>query len=164
MRSDMRDEDIALLNEIYNKYKNIIYYWIRRKACNPSHFDDIFQEVMIRIYKSIKNYDIKHGALKNYIRAITYNTVADYYRKNDISNIIVNTEIVIEAPGYDHTKELIDLQIDLTPFEYDLFVSYYVMGMTKRAIAKDFNLKYGTCRNRLKDLEVKLNSLYNKDK
>lgn len=160
--SDFKDDDITLFDEIYNKYKNIIYYLIKRNAYDKSHYDDIFQEVMMKIYKSIKNYDATKGSIKNYIRSITINCINDYYRKDKEHNVIVNSDVVNSISNIESKDLVIDLEHDLTPFEYDLFVSYYVMGMSKRAIAKDFNIKYSTCRNRLKDLEVKLNNLYNK--
>ena len=164
MNNDLKDDEVTLFNDVYNKYKNIIYYWIKRKVNNPAHYDDIFQEVTMKIHKYIRCYDVKRGSLKNYIRVITFSVINDFYRRNKNSNIILDDDLVNRKAITNNKNVLFDLEHDLTPFEYDLFVSYYVMNMSKKAIAKDFGLKYSTCRNRLKDLEVKLNSLYNKSK
>ena len=83
MNRDYEESDLALFNEIYFKYKNIIYYWIKRKTSNSKDYDDIFQETTMKLYSSIKSYDINRGSLKNYIKVITDSCVCDYYRKSD---------------------------------------------------------------------------------
>ncbi len=161
---DIPDKDLDLFNEIYTEYKNIIYYWIRRKTSDRSSYDDIFQDVMMKIFRSLKNYDVTRGSIKNYIKVITFSCVTDYYRKFGKNKPIINDDVILSVSddSYIRETEIIDLEHDLTPFEYDLFVERYVMHMSKREICKDMGLKYTTCRNRLKELDDKLNKLYNK--
>ena len=72
---------IEILIDEYGKLiYGVIKYTIKNKI-NESDFEDIFYEVIMKIWDSIFQYDEEKGALRNFIISITKYTTIDYIRK-----------------------------------------------------------------------------------
>ncbi len=83
------DEEILILYKnreqealkiLINRYTTSLYNFTARLT-NRNDAPDIVQEVFIKIWKNIRNFDSKKASFKTWIFTITKNTVTDFLRK-----------------------------------------------------------------------------------
>ncbi len=75
-------KDPEALSYIIDRYKNKLEKYIsRRTNANLHDREDILQEIFIRIYRNINDYD-NSLIFSSWIYRITHNYIIDWYRKN----------------------------------------------------------------------------------
>lgn len=67
--------------EVWEEFSSVILVFIRRRVSNPSHIDDILQDVFIKIHRNIDTLGDR-VKIRSWIFQITRNTIIDYYRKH----------------------------------------------------------------------------------
>lgn len=65
-----------------NQYRRYIYSIIHRMKIRPSDADDVYQKVVVKLWKKLPEMDLhKMDYFRGYLAAVVRNTVNDYYRK-----------------------------------------------------------------------------------
>ena len=86
------DEEIILLYKngqreafkgLINRYTSPLYNFIARIA-DRNNASDIVQEIFIKVWKNINNFDSKKASFKTWIFTIARNTATDFLRKKKI--------------------------------------------------------------------------------
>ena len=123
-----KNDDLKLFNNIYHKYKDIINYWIATRVKEKSHHEDIFQEVLLKLYTHVREYDISKGNLKNWIYTITTSCIRDYYKTyiNKEGKNYIDDLSVLRDETYDEHTKMRDIKHILSSYEYDIFVCYFI--------------------------------------
>lgn len=80
------DGDEASFNKIVNKYKHRIYWHARRMTGNHLDADEVVQEVLIVLYKKLKDFQFK-SSLYTWIYRIVSTRSLNYLRKRSLKNI-----------------------------------------------------------------------------
>lgn len=75
--------DETALKELIEKHTPQIYNFVRRFV-NANEADDITQEVFIKIWKNLKNFNKDKSSFKTWIFTIARNTIIDFLRKRKI--------------------------------------------------------------------------------
>jgi RNA polymerase sigma factor (sigma-70 family) len=95
-------------------YKNFIYSIIKTMGINETDADDIYQQVLVRIWKSIKNFNAKQkkGSFRSWIYKITQNTTLTFIaksstKKSKMAEIQLDVEDKVHSPEID---QIIDEQ------------------------------------------------------
>lgn len=70
--------------EFHSYYKKFIYSIIIKMGINESDCDDLSQKVLLKIWKSLPNFDYnqKKGSFRNWLYTITKNTVLSFVSAN----------------------------------------------------------------------------------
>jgi len=76
-----RAGDGAAWEEIVQTYTRRIYNLAYRFTSRADAAEDLTQEVFIRVYRSLNQYDPKQGDLQNWLMRLARNLVIDDYRK-----------------------------------------------------------------------------------
>jgi len=76
-----RTGDGAAWEEIVQTYTRRIYNLAYRFTSRPDTAEDLTQEVFIRVYRSLEQYNPKQGDLQNWLMRLARNLVIDDYRK-----------------------------------------------------------------------------------
>ena len=76
-----RAGDGAAWEEIVQNYSRRIYNLAYRFTSRADTAEDLTQEVFIRVYRSLEQYDPKQGDLQNWLMRLARNLVIDDYRK-----------------------------------------------------------------------------------
>ncbi len=121
---------------------------------NRMDADDVTQEVLIRIWKHLDNFEIK--AAKQWIMKTTHNLCLDYLRKrqrtlNREYSIDDEEAIMIEAPAYLNDPEIsvrremlktkiIESVNKLPETLKNIFVMYELQGFRYREISNEMNI------------------------
>ena len=73
--------DAGAWEEIVQRYHRRIYNICYRFAGSSDDAQDLTQEVFIKMYKTLKTYDLDKGALMTWVTTITRNLLVDHFRK-----------------------------------------------------------------------------------
>ena len=76
-----RAGDGAAWEEIVSNYSRRIFNLAYRFTSNVSAAEDLTQEVFVRIYNTLEQYDPKQGNLSNWLMRLARNLIIDDYRK-----------------------------------------------------------------------------------
>ncbi|MFS8084127.1 MAG: sigma-70 family RNA polymerase sigma factor, partial [Acidobacteriota bacterium] len=76
-----RTGDGAAWEEIVQTYTRRIYNLAYRFTSRADSAEDLTQEVFIRVYRSLEQYNPKQGDLQNWLMRLARNLVIDDYRK-----------------------------------------------------------------------------------
>ncbi len=81
------DGDESSFNKIINKYKDKIYWHARRMTGNHLDADEIVQEVLLVIYKNLKNFQFK-SSLYTWIYKITSTRSLNFLKRRKIKELL----------------------------------------------------------------------------
>ena len=74
--------DAAAWEEIVQRYNRRIYNICYRFAGSGDDAQDLTQEVFIKMYRTLKSYDLDRGAFMTWVTTITRNLLVDHFRKS----------------------------------------------------------------------------------
>jgi RNA polymerase sigma-70 factor (ECF subfamily) len=73
--------DASAWEEIVQRYSRRIYNICYRFAGSADDAQDLTQEVFIKMYRTLKTYDLERGALMTWVTTMTRNLLVDHFRK-----------------------------------------------------------------------------------
>ncbi|HVF49211.1 MAG TPA: sigma-70 family RNA polymerase sigma factor [Pyrinomonadaceae bacterium] len=76
-----RAGDGAAWEEIVSTYSRRIYNLAYRFTSRTDDAEDLTQEVFVRVYRSLEQYDSKQGDLQNWLMRLARNLIIDDYRR-----------------------------------------------------------------------------------
>jgi RNA polymerase sigma-70 factor (ECF subfamily) len=76
-----RAGDGAAWEEIVQSYSRRVYNLAYRFTSRADSAEDLTQDVFIRVYRSLDQYDAKQGDLQNWLMRLARNLIIDDYRK-----------------------------------------------------------------------------------
>jgi len=88
--------DTAAWEEIAQRYHRRIYNICYRFAGSADDAQDLTQEVFIKMYRTLKSYDLERGAFMTWVTTITRNLLVDHFRKSKQDRM---TESLDSAPS-----------------------------------------------------------------
>jgi len=147
------DDELAF-EKLMNQYLQDIYNYISFKVNNSADVKDITQDVMLAIFKGIKNYK-SSSSFKTWILAITRRKVADYYRKKYAEGSTVPIENYSHLAANDN-KNINDIISDLSINDQELLNLVFIHGCTYKEVSKIINVPVGTIKSRMHYLKIKL--------
>ncbi len=107
-----RAGDGAAWEEIVTGYSRRIFNLAYRFTSNVSAAEDLTQEVFVRIYKTLGQYDPKQGNLANWLMRLARNLIIDDYRKrqrnpqNSMADTVDDHTFHLRAVGTSAQKEV----------------------------------------------------------
>lgn len=76
-------------NKIYSENHKSVLGFILRKVNNTVVAEELTNDVFMKVYKHLDNYDSEKSAMNTWIMNITSNVVIDYYRKRKMETISI---------------------------------------------------------------------------
>jgi RNA polymerase sigma-70 factor (ECF subfamily) len=107
-----RGGDGAAWEEIVSLYSRRIFNLAYRFTSSVSAAEDLTQEVFIRIYKTLDQYDQKQGDLSNWLMRLARNLIIDDYRhrqrnpQNSMADAVDDHQYHLRAVGTSAQKEI----------------------------------------------------------
>ena len=74
--------DAVAWEEIVQRHHRRIYNLCYRFAGSADDAQDLTQDVFIRMYRTLKSYNVERGAFVTWITSMTRNLLVDHFRKN----------------------------------------------------------------------------------
>jgi len=75
-----KNGDNDAFEEIVMRYQAQVYTYVMSITKNPDVSNDIIQDVFIRVFKKLRDYN-EEDKLKNWLFTLSRNMTMDYYRK-----------------------------------------------------------------------------------
>lgn len=107
-----RSGDGVAWEEIVSAYSRRIFNLAYRFTSNAEAAEDLTQEVFIRIYRTLDQYDAKQGDLSNWLMRLARNLVIDDYRhrqrnpQNTMADAVDDHQYHLRAVGASAQKEV----------------------------------------------------------
>ncbi len=151
----LRRQDRKAFNYLYDNYSDALYGVVLKVVRTEETAQDLLQEIFVKIWKNIAQYDASKGRLFTWMLNIARNTSIDYLRVNrleiqDIDSSVYaveqNQSIYDELSG----KELREIVSQLKPEQQTLIEMVYWGGYTHEEAAQRLEMPLGTVKTRVR--------------
>lgn len=170
MISLLKDGDEASFSYLYDHYSAALYGIILKIIPREEVAEDVLQEVFVKIFSHIKNYDAEKGRLYTWMLQIARNSAIDTVRskdfkkskvihelKNNVNDSINNSSTITAQDTIGLDKVLTGLSDDQRKI---IDLSYY-KGFTQEEISHQLNVPLGTVKSRARSALMQLRKLLN---
>jgi RNA polymerase sigma-70 factor (ECF subfamily) len=144
--------------ELYKQYKPYLLAICRKYVTTNYEAEDIIQEVLISVFRSIKGF--RHDSeLRSWLYRITVNKAINYYTtEKSRSHMYISHEnnLLQEENGesfeeafiaIDRLEKAMKLLQNQAPAQYTNFRLYEIEGLSHREIAEDLDISEGTSKS-----------------
>ncbi len=151
----LRRQDRKAFNYLYDNYSDALYGVVLKVVRTEETAQDLLQEIFVKIWKNIAQYDSSKGKLFTWMLNIARNTSIDYLRVNrleiqDIDSavyVVEQSQTVYEALD---NKELREVVSQLKPEQQTLIEMVYWGGYTHEEAAQRLDMPLGTVKTRVR--------------
>ena len=166
----LKNESRDAFNYLYKQYAAVLYGVINKVVYDEQTAQDVLQDVFVKIWNNIAQYNPQKGRLYTWMINIARNSAIDKLRskgeimkgKIQTGDDIVNTmERVRNAEQKTDTIGLRKMVAGLKP-EYETIVSLaYFKGYTLDEISKTLEIPLGTVKTRMRHAIQQLRDIFN---
>ena len=142
---------------LYTQYSGALYSVILNIVTDRETGNDILQDVFVKIWRQLDQYDPSKGRLFTWMLNIARNASIDFTRGKQFKNSRQNTELTdTSAPlaeGIAINPDSIGIagMVKKLPDEYSKLITLaYFKGYTQDEIAKQENIPLGTVKTRIR--------------
>jgi RNA polymerase sigma factor (sigma-70 family) len=152
--------DISAWNEFQLFYRDMINAWTSRKGCTFGQRDDVFQETMIALMKSVDKFkaDTNVGYFRSYLKTIVNRRIVDSFRREKkYVSLLPNSnengvrEVPDESSVGEHDMDILWMKsvlrqalrstyAKLDPQTYRSFIMHVIEGKTVSSVAKTLDI------------------------
>ena len=156
------------MDYLYDHYSSALYGVISRIINNEDVAEEVLQDVFLRIWDRIDNYDVAKGRLFTWMLNIARNLAIDKTRSKEISKDRKTDDIddlvnrIDRKQQAEQNVETIGLKEVLGRLSEDqkFVVEYlYLKGYTQSELADEFNIPLGTVKTRLRLAMIELRTI-----
>ena len=171
----LKDKDEKAFNYLYENYSGALYGLILKIVLESNYADEVIQDVFMKIWKNIDQYDTSKGRLYTWMINISRNTAIDYVKskgyqnqlKNQSITNFVNREETISLSDRlsnvsENNTDLIGMSSvinGLKPEWKELIDLAYYQGYTQIEIAEKLAIPIGTVKTRTRSAMLELKEL-----
>ncbi len=170
------EELIVLLKEknetgfhyLYDHYSGALYGIILRIVQSKEYTEEVIQDVFVKIWNSIHQYDASKGRFYTWIINIARNTAIDYLKSKGFQNELKNQPLpdfvynTTELSTVNNSSDYIGFTNVLEGLETDkqeLINLAYYQGYTQHEISEKLKIPLGTVKTKMRNALMKLRDL-----
>lgn len=168
----LKQKDLDAFSKLYKNYSSNLLGVIFQLIKNKQVSEDILQNVFVKIWSNIEQYNPSRGRLHTWMVSIAVNASIDYAKsknsRKDKQSKSIDSELgVFEIGTNPFNVDLIGLkeQVYLLKYDYRVLLEYvYYHGFTQEEVADELNLPLGTVKTRIRaaitELKKRLSIIY----
>ncbi|GEN69554.1 RNA polymerase sigma factor [Chryseobacterium rhizosphaerae] len=170
------EELIVLLKEknetgfhyLYDHYSGALYGIILRIVQSKEYTEEVIQDVFVKIWNSIHQYDDSKGRFYTWMINIARNTAIDYLKSKGFQNELKNQPLpdfvynTTELSTTNNSSDYIGFNNVLEGLEVDkqeLINLAYYQGYTQHEISEKLKIPLGTVKTKMRNALMKLKDL-----
>jgi len=164
--SDRLDEELMLafkggdglaFRELFDRYKNPIYGYVRRRVNDPGRAEEITQDVFLALVQHRNGYQVQ-ARFRTYLYRIALNRVASEHRKKKESDPLPENA---PAAGSDPAvvQQVREALAQLEPGQREIVMLREYEGLSYQEISQVLKVPVGTVRSRLFRAKLALRDL-----
>jgi len=162
----LKQREQSAFSYLYDNYSSALYTFIVSVLQDREFANDVLQEVFVKIWRQIEQYDAEKGRLFTWMINIARNASIDTLRSKSYNTQKQNrelTENVYSAAGtFNIETDTIGLRKLITNLKEEqkvLVELAYFQGYTQEEISKLLNIPLGTVKTRLRSALIQLRAL-----
>ncbi|MFC0426724.1 RNA polymerase sigma factor [Chryseobacterium scophthalmum] len=152
---------------MYDNYSGALYGVILRIVQSKEYTEEIIQDVFVKVWNSIHQYDSTKGRFYTWMINIARNTAIDYLKSKSFQKQLKNQplpDFVYENAELTTTNnsDFIGFNKVLESLESDkqeLIDLAYYQGFTQSEISEKLNMPLGTVKTKMRNALIKLKDL-----
>ena len=153
---------------LYDHYSGALYGVILRIVQSKDYTEEIIQDVFVKIWNSIHQYDASKGRFYTWMINIARNTAIDYLKSKSFRNELKNQPLPdfvynsAELSTTNDTSDFIGFNNVLESLETDkkeLIDLAYYQGYTQNEISEKLKIPLGTVKTKMRNALMKLKDL-----
>lgn len=165
----LQSKDEKAFNYLYDNYSGALYGVIWKVLNVEELSNDVLQEVFVKIWKNIDQYDSSKGRLYTWMLNIARNMAIDTLRSKryqqdqkttDIENTVYTNDSSRTSFNNTDTLGLRKSVMNLKPEFRTLIDLAYFQGYTQDEISKTLNIPLGTVKTRLRNAIIELKTVF----
>lgn len=155
----LKSHDKAALSYLYDKYSAALYGVASRIIKNDDVTEEVLQDVFVKIWNKIDQYDASKGRFFTWMMNLTRNASIDKLRSKEISRSSKTDSLDDYVYSFDRensTEMSTDaigvkaLMNDLVEDQQFILQKIYFEGFTHTEIADEYDIPLGTVKSRLR--------------
>lgn len=171
----LQNKDEKAFNYLYDNYSGALYGLILKTVVESNFADEVIQDVFMKVWKNIGQYDASKGRLYTWMINIARNTAIDFLKskayqneqKNQSLSNFVNREKTVNlsdrmANVSENNTDLIGMSAvinGLKPEWNELIQLAYFQGYSQSEIAERLDIPIGTVKTRTRNAMIELKKL-----
>lgn len=150
--------DALAFRELFDRYKNPIYGYVRRRINDPGRAEEITQDVFLALVQHRNGYEVT-ASFRTYLYRIALNRIASEWRKQKESEPL--PEEVPAAGGGDPVvvQQVREALAQLEPAQREIVLLREYQGLSYEELATLLKVPVGTVRSRLFRAKMALRDL-----
>jgi RNA polymerase sigma-70 factor (ECF subfamily) len=161
----LKRKDANAYSLLYDNYSAALFGVISRVVSAEEIAEDILQDVFIKIWKNIENYDASKGRLFTWMLNIARNASIDYSRSKQfkmgtkIQGMDTSVYEVNKKSSTHSNTDFIGVKEEVAKLKEEhriLIDMIYFAGYTQEDTAKELNIPLGTVKTRVRAAIIKL--------
>jgi RNA polymerase sigma-70 factor (ECF subfamily) len=132
--------------ELFDRYKNPIYGFVRRRVGDPARAEEITQDIFMALVERRNGYEVR-SSFRTYLYRIAMNRVASEHRKK--SEMPDPTCEAVAGGDPSVVQQVREALNQLDPEQREVVMLREYQGLSYQEIAQVLNLPAGTVRSRL---------------
>lgn len=165
----LKEGEVTAYSYLYDHYSGALFGIILRIVPQNENAEDILQEVFLKIYNNIQQYNSDKGKLYTWMIQIARNTAIDTVRSKDFKQSKQIRELTNDVNEYAtssgiNTHDAIGLEkiINGLNEEHKKIIDLaYFKGLTQEEISGKLDLPLGTVKSRARSALIHLRKLLN---
>lgn len=164
----LKQRQQSAFNYLYDNYSSALYGIVVNIIPDYTMAGDVLQEVFVKIWRLIDNYDMQKGRLFTWMHSIARSTAIDAIRSKEWRNSKRNNELTDDFLLLADTTQnnigdtSLRKIVQSLKEEHKILVELsYFQGYTQDEISKMLNIPLGTVKTRLRAALVQLRQMIN---
>jgi len=138
--------DGPAFRELFDRYKNPIYGFVRRRVGDAARAEDITQDIFLALVQRRNGYEVR-SSFRTYLYRIAMNRVASEHRRDNPAQKTEPEPAASGNPAVVHQVREALGQLD--PEQREVVMLREYQGLSYQEIAQVLNVPVGTVRSRL---------------
>jgi len=164
----LKDRNENGFHYLYDHYSGALYGVILRIVQSKDYTEEIIQDVFVKIWNSIQQYDSSKGRFYTWMINIARNTAIDYLKSKSFQNELKNQPLPdfvynsAELSTTNNSSDFIGFSNVLENLETDkkeLIELAYYQGYTQNEISEKLKIPLGTVKTKMRNALMKLKDL-----
>ena len=163
----LKQKNETAFNYLYDHYSGALYGVVLRIVSSKEYTEEVIQDVFVKIWNGITQYDESKGRLYTWMINIARNTAIDYLKSKSFQNQLKNQSVsdfvyAIKEESQMNESDFIGFSKVLDKLETDkrqLIVLAYYQGYTHVEISEKLNIPLGTVKTKIRSALLKLKDL-----
>ncbi len=164
----LKKKDKEAFSYLYDKYSGALFGVVIKILSDQELSEDVLQEVFVKIWQAMENYDAKKGSLFTWMLNIARNKSIDKLRSKktrpeiqDIDQIVYTIDNSHNHQNNIQTIGMREIVNKLNPEYQKVIHAIYFIGYTQEEASKELNIPLGTVKTRARAALKELRKLFN---